>query len=286
MARPKGCTDLTTSQKERFLLLQAKEELTDSEKKTIETLLAKKERFNNPALSSVAKKYLITRYSWEKYNRGTLPASEQRSCLVKGNELEMDAIKVLSKRDRVKYTQGLEFISNDYIFGKCDIYSPERNKVIDIKVSWGIHTYLPNHISELSTKYWMQMQAYLELYNLEVGEVCWVLLNTPPFLIEREKAKFTEKYMTGEIDAEKFEEHMDRLDLNYDYTKIPRKRKVITFVVNRERSFMEQVYKKVQKCREWMAEFDKIHSDNKKIITLSDKYAATFQEDNTEPDTD
>lgn len=142
------------------------------------------------------------------------------------------------------------------------------------------------YITTLSVKYWMQMQAYLELYDLEVGEVCWVLLNTPPFLIERERTKFTEKYMTGEIEAEKFEEHMERLDLNYDYNIIPRKRKIITFVVNRERSFMEKVSKKVEKCREWMAEFDKIHSDNKKIITLSDKYASNIEEDNTESNPD
>ena len=91
--------------------------------------------------------------------------------------------------------------------------------------------------------------------------------------------------MTGEIDAEKFEESMERLDLNYDYSKIPNSRKIITFQVTREPAFMEKVYKKVEKCREWMAEFDKIHSDNKKIITLSEKYAAPFiegeQEDNT-----
>lgn len=285
MTRPKGCTDLTPSQKEKYALLQTKEILTESESKTLEILSAKRERFNDPGLSAGAKKYLITRYSWEKYNRGTLPVNEKASCLIKGNDLEADAVKLLAKRDRVKYKQGVEFEKNDFIFGRCDIYSPERNKVVDIKVSWGIHSYLPNHVAELSTKYWMQMQAYLELYNLEVGEVCWVLLNTPPFLLEREKTKFTEKYMTGEIDAEKFEENMERLDLNYDYSKIPRKRKIITFVVNREKSFMEQVYKKVEKCRSWMAEFDKIHSDNKKIITLSDKYAKPF-EDSSEPDTD
>ncbi len=286
MSRPKGCTDLTNSQKETFERIRLKEEPTEKEKATFEVLTAKKERFNDPPLSAAAKKYLITRYSWEKYNRGTLPTSDKRSCLIKGNELEGDAIKLLSKRDRTKYVKGNEFISNDFIFGCCDIYSPERKKVVDIKVSWGIHSYLPNHITDLSTKYWMQMQAYLELYNLEVGEICWVLLNTPPFLLDRERTKFTEKYMTGEIDAEKFEENMERLDLNYDYSSIPNKRKIITFTVARERGFMAKVYQKVEKCRAYMAEFDKIHSDNKKIITLSEKYAANSQEDNTEPDAD
>lgn len=282
MARPKGCTDLTPSQKEKFAILQLKEKLTESEQKTMEILLAKRERFNNPELSVAAKKYMITRYSWEKYNRGSLSTNEKTSCLVKGNDLEADAIKMLCKRDRTKYIRGEEFVSNDFIFGKCDIYSPERNKVVDIKVSWGIHTYLPNHISNLSIKYWMQMQAYLELYNLDKGEVCWVLLNTPLFLLDREKAKCTEKYMSGEIDAEKFEESMERLDLNYDYTKIPTTRKIITFVVNRDKGFIEKVYKKVEKCREYMAEFDKIHSNNKKIITLAEHYTNVSQEeDNT-----
>lgn len=286
MSRPKGCTDLTPAQKETVAKLSLKDEFNEKETRTLEVLMAKKERFNNPELSVAAKKYMITRYSWDKYNCGTLSVNDKASSLVKGNELEADAIKMLSKRDRTKYIRGDEFISNDFIFGRCDIYSPERKKVVDIKVSWGIHSYLPNHITELSTKYWMQMQAYLDLYDLDKGEVCWVLLNTPLFLLDREKTKFTEKYMTGEIDAEKFEENMERLDLNYDYSKIPNSRKIITFVVNRERGFMEKVYKKVEKCREWMAEFDKIHSDNKKIITLSEKYASNFQEDNTEYNTD
>jgi hypothetical protein len=282
MTRPKGCTDWTPSQKETVAKLQLKEELNEKEQNTLNVLMAKKERFNNPELSIAAKKYMITRYSWDKYNRGTLPVSEKASCLVKGNDLEADAIKMLSKRDRTKYIRGEDFVSNDFIFGKCDIYSPDRNKVVDIKVSWGIHSYLPMHITELPAKYWMQMQAYLELYGMEKGEVCWVLLNTPIFLLDRERAKFTEKYMTGEIEVEKFEENMERLELNYDYSKIPNSRKIITFTVDRERGFMEKVYKKVEKCREWMAEFDKLHSDNKRIITLSEKYAASFQEDNTE----
>lgn len=282
MARPKGCTDLTDSQKGKFILLQNKEELTATEIKTLDILKAKRERFNNPELSVTAKKYLIKRYSWDKYNVGTIPINEKASCLVKGNELEADAIKMLSKRDRTKYIRGEGFVKNDFIFGVCDIYSLDRKKIVDIKVSWGIHSYLPNYISELSTKYWMQMQAYLELYNMDKGEVCWVLLNTPSFLLDREKTRFTEKYMTGEIDSEKFEEAMYNLDLNYDYSKIPNKRKIITFVVNRDRGFIEKVYNKVEKCREWMAEFDKIHTDNKKIITLPEKYVDQFQEDNTE----
>lgn len=77
MSRPRGCTNLTNPQKEKFALLQAKDELTEAEAKTMEVLTAKKERFENPELSVAAKKYLITRYSWEKYNRGTLPVNDK-----------------------------------------------------------------------------------------------------------------------------------------------------------------------------------------------------------------
>jgi len=130
MSRPKQCTDLTPSQKEKFALLQTRDDLKEHEKKTLDILIAKKERFYDPPLSEAAKKYLITRYSWEKYNRGTLSVGDKQSTLVKGNELEGDAIKMLSKRDRTKYIRGNEFVSNDFIFGRCDIYSPEINKVV------------------------------------------------------------------------------------------------------------------------------------------------------------
>lgn len=286
MAKPKHCTDLTVSQKAAYQKLTTKEELSVKEQETLEILNAKLQRFNDPELSVAAKKYLIKRYSWAKYNRGTLPAEQKSSFLIKGNELESDGIEVMKLRDSIDYERPCEFAENAYLFGRCDIISKENNKIVDVKVSWGIHSYLPHHITKLSEKYWWQMQGYMELYNVDHAEVCYILLNTPAHLLERERAKHTEKYLFGEIDCEKYEEEMEKCDLCYDYSKIPAKRKVMTFVVEREPNLMEQVYKKVERCRQWLSDFDRLHTSNKKILTSMEDYAINSKENSAEPDPD
>lgn len=284
MTRPKHCTDLTTAQRATYQRLNAKPELNEKDIETLDVLNAKIQRFNDPELSAAAKKYLIKRYSWAKYNKGTLPAEQKSSFLVKGNELEQDGIEILKQKDGIDYERPTEFTENGFLFGRCDIISRENRKVLDVKVSWSIHSFLPNYITKLSEKYWWQMQGYMELYDADVAQVRYVLLNTPAHLIERERSKHVEKYLFGEIDSEKFEEEMEKLDLCYDYTKIPDKRKIITYEFEREPSIIPLVYKKIEKCREWLSEFDSTHVLNKKIVTSMGDYAIQSKENNPESD--
>jgi hypothetical protein len=66
----------------------------------------------------------------------------------------------------------------------------------------------------------------MELYNIDKAEVAFVLLNTPPELIERERVKLINKVMVGEISMEKYELDMSNLDLAYTYNNIPAKNRV------------------------------------------------------------
>lgn len=285
MSKPKGCSDLTKQQTESYNKLKNTPDLSDAQKKTLSVLNAKIERFNDPELSSSAIKYLLSRYSWEKYNKGTLPSEQKSSYKIKGNELEKDAIDFISKNDGVGYIRQSEFINNGYIYGRADVLSPDKTMVIDIKVSWSIHSFLPNNVIKLSEKYWWQCQGYMEIYGCSKAQVRFVLLNTPPTLVERERIKYTEKYMLGEIDSENFEESIERLDLCYDYTKIPDKRKVIVFEMNKEPDVIEFIKKKVIRCREWMKWYDKVHTKNEKILISHKDYAIFSKENNTEYNT-
>lgn len=285
MGKPKGCNDLNKSQRKKYDDLLKKETLTDSEIIDLGFLNDKIAKFNNPDLSMTAIKYMIKRYAWEKYNKGSLSVVDNKSSIVKGNELEPMAIKCSEEMDGVKYDIPSDFKYNDYIFGKCDGIDNENGKIVDVKVSWAIHSFLPNHISNLSTKYWYQAQGYMELYNLDKAEVKFVLLNTPEYLINKERVKYIEKYQIGEIDSDKYEEEMEKLDLCYDYSKIPKKRKIITFVVNRDKEAIKRVYLKIEKCRKWLKEFDKLHIKNKPILVSSDKYLNVTEEDNPDSNT-
>jgi hypothetical protein len=281
MSRPKGATDLTPKQRKDYEKLIALPEPDERQQGSIDHFKAKIARHLDPELSLTAIKQLYKRYAWEKYNRRVVSLGKARPCVAKGNELEADAIIELSKIDKVEYAKCTELVRNEYMIGCCDVWSPATKKILEIKTQWNINTFLPQQNGSLSYKYWLQMQGYLELYNVPIGEVCFVLLNTPPHLIDRERAKYTEKYVFGEIDREKYDEEMEKLDLAYDYNKIPIRRRIIRFQVERYPDIMPKIYRRVERCRDWLNEFEKIHLSNTKTIVLPTQYG---KEDNAESD--
>ena len=124
----------------------------------------------------------------------------------------------------------------------------------------------------------------MELYDVDYGEICFCLLNTPFDLVERERVKTLTKYVLGEIEREKFEEEMENLEISYNCDKIPLKRRVIRYRIDRCREIVPRIYSRVEKCREWLNDFERTHVLNKKIITLSEEYVHA-KESNPESDT-
>lgn len=287
LKNPKGCTNLTAKQRIIYDKLIAKDGVFDEkEENTFKHYTDKINRFNDPELSQSAIKYLIKRYAWEKYNKKTAATGFMRSPAAKGNELEDEAVIMLSELDKVKYIKPEVSTSNNFILGKCDILCPEQNKIVDIKTAWNINTFLPCLTTQLSRQYWFQMQGYLEIYNADYGEVCFMLLNTPIHLVERERAKYTEKYVFGEINRERYDEEMEKLDLAFNYNKIPEKRRVIRYIINRCPEILPRIYQRVKRCREWLNHFEKVHLTNKRIVTLAEQFINAAKEDNTESDSD
>lgn len=285
MTRPKGATQVTSREWAKYEKYLSLENRKDSESAFIEKILQKDARFKDPELSQVAIRHLVKKYAWFKYNKKTPFMGTGRSTVSKGNELEVDAISMLSKLDKVDYKKPDCFVSNDYIMGMCDVLCMTNDKIIDVKTSWSIYSFLPHRLVMLDKKYWMQMQGYLDIYNLDRGEVCFILLNTPAHLVERERARYTEKYLFGEISNEKFQEEIEKLDLAFNYDKIPPRRRVIRFEVHRSQEFIDKVHKRVEKCRVWLNEFERIHLTNKKIKTSYLDYEKQDTEDNIEIDT-
>lgn len=285
MTVPQSATPLTKSEKNKFDKLILNEELSPTEIATLERLTKKQERHNDPELSKTAIKHLVKRYAWEKYNKRTACMGIGRSSLAKGNELEEQAIEMISRLDKTKYVKSQERVTNDFLVGKCDVLSLSKTKIIEVKTVWSVGTFLPQSLYTLERRYWMQMQGYLDLHKMTYGQVCIVLLNTPPHLIERERARYTERYVFGEIDREKYDEEMEKLDLSFHYDKIPEKRRVIRFDVHACPEFIEKVYRTVEKCRIWLNEFEYYHLTNKTMSTSYDDYKKkNSAEDNPETD--
>lgn len=274
---------MTDGQVATLAKLRLKESLTESELETFKHLTDKNEMWNNPPLSKTAISFLTTRYGYDKYAKKTLSTGRHFSFFEKGNQLESEAIDILSKIDKVRYQKNKELKQNDFILGKCDILSVERNKILDVKTSWNINTFLSVRNYILKPSYWYQMQGYLELHDIPVGEVCFVLLNTPEDMVEKERLKLLNRYVFGEISRDDYEKNVELLSMSTSYSNIPMKKRVIRFRVKRAKEVIPSVYKKVEQARLWLKEFDKEHNSGKQIITLLENYAK-IREDNIEPE--
>jgi len=288
MARPKGCNDLTQKDAKILAAVLLKEEKDEADLAKIEFYRQKREKFLNPPLSESAKDYLIERYSSEKYNvRRASTGGVQRPTIQKGVALEQEGVNLLRKVDNINYERPEVKVSNDYMVGLCDILCFSNKKLVDVKTSWNASNFMGNRRdNKLSFQHWCQIQGYLELYDIDFGQVSHVLVNTPPHLVDQEKAILFKKYTLGEITREKYEEESAKYLCIFDFEKIPEHKRVIRFDVPRCKEFIPMVYNKVDMSRVWLNEFERIFMSNKNIITLPEQYinAATKEEDNTEPD--
>lgn len=285
---PRNSNGLNKKEERSFKKLTKQEVLTDDDVEILNSLNAKIDKGNNPPLSETTKKFLVNRYSVERFNIRTASlfiggkATQQ-----KGFALESDGLQLLSDIDGVNYICPKDLISNDYILGICDALTPQKDKIIEIKTSWNATTFMTNRVSnKLSFENWCQMQGYLEIHDINIGQVCYVLVNTPTHLITQEYANLFKRYTFGEITREKYDEDLEKYETIFDYNKIPMKKRVIRFDVQRDRDFMKKVYKRINLCREYLAQFERDFMLNKNILTLSEHYknakSAEGEESNTE----
>lgn len=288
VAPPRHVKWLTVNEEQKYnsynTRLQNGGILMDNELTHFEKLKYKIARFNDPELSVTAIKQLTRRFSFERYNKRIAPVyGYAKSTQLKGSQLESEAIELLAKHDKLNYVKCNESAENDYLLGRCDILYEAENKIVEVKTSWNINTLMQQEAIGLSGKVWWQAQGYLDVYDKEICEVSYVLVNTPPHLIVQERTKLDMRYTYGEISRDKYDEELDKFELFYDYSKIPIKRRVLTYIVKRDRDMMKYVYSRVLKCREWLAEFEQKHSNRKKNITLSDDFDRK-KKNNIEPD--
>lgn len=277
IAPPRNVKWLTSAEEPKyaalFLRIQNNEVLTEKENSYFDKLQSKINRFNDPELSVTAIKKLTRRYSFEKYNKRTAATfNYTRGTQLKGTQLENEAIELLSRHDKSKYIKCDVSAENDYLLGRCDVLYEAGNKIVEVKTSWNVNTIMQQEAIGLSSKIWWQAQGYLDVYDKDICEVSFVLVNTPPHLIAQERSKLDMKYTYGEIARDKYDEELEKFELFYDYSKIPLRRRVLTYVVNRDVDIMNYVYTRVYKCRLWLNQFEQQHSNRKKIITLSDDF--------------
>jgi hypothetical protein len=281
---PKGIKPKQSEYKKYERLINSEEEKDEEDLKFFREFDQRLSILNDEPLGKSAISSLIREYGKIIYNKKIAAKGDALSFLKKGTDMESEGIQLLSSIDKKEYTLVTENTENEYLLGRCDIFCPESDKIIDTKLSWNINAFLKARTTPLSGKYWHQMQGYMELYNVNNAEVVFLLLNTPPELIEREKVKLLNRFMIGEIDREKYELDVENLESAFTYSSLPIKKRYFRYTIKREPNIFEKIYKKVEKARIWMQEFH--YEMRKNIFVVPSENYLKSEKNNTEPDTD
>jgi len=260
MANGRG-TVLTEKQASEIERLSNLDKLTEKQQETLKVLLEKRDA--TPSLSDTCKSYLKEVYMYYKYGKESVGGSERSRYTIKGRSVEDESIMLLGRLDDQYYEKNQNRFQNDYLTGEPDILvsSPDGNivKVIDIKSSWDGNTLLGNIGSPLNPLYFYQVQGYMALTGAKEAEVAYVLVNMPQEIINGEKNRIFKTMNPVTEESVDYKKAIARLEHNMTFDEIPIKERVVRFKVERDEELINNIYSRVEQCRLWLNEFEKIH---------------------------
>ncbi len=103
----------------------------------------------------------------------------------KGILVEDQAIALYNEVFFTNHQKNIARMSNLWITGECDIFTPE--KIIDIKSSWSLATFPVTAEAGKDKGYEWQGRAYMWLWDVDQFEIAYCLVNTPDELIGYEQ---------------------------------------------------------------------------------------------------
>lgn len=177
----------------------------------------------------------------------------------KGTVVEEAAITLYSGQKGKFYKKNIETFEDDYFIGTPDIVTPTELK--DIKSSWSLFTFYDNIHKKLNKGYELQLQGYLKLVKnkfstVKTAGLVYVLVNTPAFILEREKYNF--KFKFEELDPDTnpaYVAGIGQIDKNGTFDDIPEADRWMEFTVE-ERDLTEE-YKRLDWCRDFLNSLNK-----------------------------
>ncbi len=271
--------ELTPNQIETVAEYQAKKKtekgLTDKQATELERLIEKRD---NPQLSQTVITRLIKMYSQVL---GRIDEIKSKF-LDKGSKQEDEAITLYSLIKKRAYFKNDIQLSNKYVCGMPDLGDGdtllESEEIIDTKCSWSLITFLKAKFEPLNADYEWQILTYLGLVpKAKRGKIAYCLVNAPAEIIVAEKRKllwsgdFIDPDVSPEyklkaqqvernhiFDLQLFIENNPNFEFDSDIENwtydIPREERVFEVIIERDNDKINKLYKKVERCREWMKE--------------------------------
>jgi hypothetical protein len=275
--------------RDNIVALEAKfESLKSKETKTALATLAKIEEAKNalpelellkqaepPPLTEGCKALLARLYAAEKYGKWSLFKDRGNKYTSKGKDAEADSIALVSALDRRAYVKNDVRIDNDYVSGVPDIIVGDSydsiRYVIDVKTPYDMETFICNLGKPLCLQYQWQMQTYIWLTGAEIGEVSFCLVNSPAHLIRSEEYRLLDRMgVTTEEDPDYIEAKI-QLVKNLTFDDMPVSDRRIKYIVERDEEAHAKIAKRVEKCREYLVEIEKLHLDAIEFAEFKEK---------------
>lgn len=229
---------------------------------------------DEPELSTGGKSFLCKMYAAEKYGKWSAFKDKGNKYTLKGKMAEEDAITMLSRLDKMLYVKNDVRIENEWVSGVPDIIvasSYEKaDKIIDIKCPYDAETFFVLLGKELNPQYWWQIQTYMWLTGAERGEVAYLLMNTPDYILNQEKQRLFDRVEAVTKEDAKYREEESVLINNLTFDDMPLPDRRISFFVERDDQMLSKIPKRVEKCREYLAEIEKMHMTPLEVLKMEE----------------
>lgn len=151
----------------------------------------------------------------------------------KGNEVEDDLIDFMARQLGYGMAEKNKIrVSDEYFDGECDVDLP--NAIVDVKASWNRKTLHEQVLNGLDKDYEMQLKGYCHLYKKPLGILFFGLMNTP-------ETNFSQEIV-----------HED----------MPENERWLAYNVPADDLFILEVKKRVDMCRLYLNEYDKLIKSN------------------------
>jgi hypothetical protein len=144
----------------------------------------------------------------------------------KGTLVEQHSIDLINDVFFTSYVKNTERRENEWLTGECDIYVP-NTKIIDVKSPWSLATFPATVFAGQDKDYEWQGRGYMMLWDVDLFEINYCMVNTPDELI-----RFEDPSM----------HYVDQIDPSLRITRVP---------YERDRALEEKIKEKVEASREY-----------------------------------
>lgn len=200
-------------------------------------------------LSETALKLMLDMYAFYVYGR---KKQVQTTAMKKGIIVEDNSIMLLSIYDGEIYDKNQERFENDFVTGTPDII---KEKVIDIKSSYDLSTFLSNYIGGIKKSYWWQLQGYMWLTGKRQAEIAYVLSDMPESMLQQELYYLLKKMDVISEESPEYIEAAEQLKKNLTYSDIPVNEKILKQYVEYDSEAVSKIEEKVINLRARLKEF-------------------------------